>query len=301
MKRFILVGAMLVLAVCGFAETPQPGHDKTPQKPAETASPALTGETIDVNIKGMDDGKRTTRQRDYREAVLDAERQAIERAGVRIESKTTVLNAQLQSDYIESQAKAVLLPGFEIIDIGYTADGTYQVVLTGKVQVQSKPREATADSGALVLLMDIYSVPITFKLDGKPLEAASRFTALVPTGESPFLLALPTIREVKKRYNELPHYFLYLLKLAPGKHTLNITANIIGGSGPDKNGNVVEAEIQSGKPLIYEYRADPEYSFAFADSGYLFEKLGTDTTAAARARLRKAFDEHYRSFTGFKF
>ncbi|HTY07844.1 MAG TPA: hypothetical protein VMF29_01640, partial [Candidatus Edwardsbacteria bacterium] len=179
--------------------------------------------------------------------------------------------------------------------------GTYQVVLTGKVQVQPAPQPAAADSGALVLLMDIYSVPITFKLDGKPLDAAGRFTALVPAGDGQSLTALPTIREVKKRYDELPHCFLYLLKLAPGKHTLNITANIVGGSGPDKNGNVVEAEVQPGRPLIYEYQADPAYSFALADSGYLFEKLGPDTAAASRATLRKAFAERYRSFTGFTF
>ena len=301
MKRFAFAFALCALAVGSFAAAPPKDKAKEPPKASEAASPGLTGETIDVNIKGMDDGRRTTRQQDYREAVLDAERQAIERAGVKIESKTTVLNSQLQSDYIESQAKAVLLPGFEIIDIGYIADGTYQVVLTGKVQVQSKPQEATADSGALVLVMDIYSVPITFKLDGKPLDAAGRFTALVPASDSPYLLALPAIREIKKRYNELPHYFLYLLKLPAGKHTLNIMANIIGGSGPDKGGNVVEAEVQSGQPLIYEYRADPEYSFALADSGFLFEKLGADANAASRARLRKAFDESYQSFTGFRF
>ena len=90
-------------------------------------------ETIDVNIKGVDDGVKTNKQRDYKEAVLFAKREAIERAGVQIKSITTVKDLVLNSAYIESQAEAVLLPGYNIIDIGYQADGTYLVVLVGKV------------------------------------------------------------------------------------------------------------------------------------------------------------------------
>ncbi len=47
-------------------------------------------ETIDVHIKGVDDGVKTTKQQDYKEAVLFAKREAIERAGVKIKSMTTV-------------------------------------------------------------------------------------------------------------------------------------------------------------------------------------------------------------------
>ena len=142
-------------------------------------SATVLGETLDVTIKGFDDGKKTSRQQDYKEAVLDAKRQAIEQAGVTVESKSTVKNSVLQEDYIETQAKAVLLPGFQIMDIGYMQDGTYQVVLSGKVQVQPKPVSVEGDSGALLLLMNVYSVPITFQLDNKPLDAAGKFTALV--------------------------------------------------------------------------------------------------------------------------
>ncbi|MDO9069547.1 MAG: hypothetical protein Q7W05_13985 [Deltaproteobacteria bacterium] len=266
----------------------------------------VLGETLDVTIKGFDDGKKTSRQQDYKQAVLDAKRQAIEQAGVTVESKSTVKNSVLQEDYIESQAKAVLLPGFQIMDIGYMQDGTYQVVLSGKVQIQPKPLSVEGDSGALLLLMDVYSVPVTFQLDNKPLDAAGKFTALVPLKDSTSLTAFNSIREIKRNYNNLPHYFVYLLKLPAGKHSIKITASIIGGSGPDKDGNIVEADIPSGRPLIYEYRADPEYSFAAADSGFLFRKLESnkkpaDTTGAYGRKLRQDMSAQYEKFTGFKF
>lgn len=95
-------------------------------------------ETIDVQIKGVDDGVKTTKQRDYKEAVLFAKREAIERAGVEIKSITTVKDMVLNSDYIESQAEAVLLPGYNILDMGYSADGIYQIVLIGKVKIESE-------------------------------------------------------------------------------------------------------------------------------------------------------------------
>ncbi|MBC8462298.1 MAG: hypothetical protein H8D67_30380 [Deltaproteobacteria bacterium] len=93
-------------------------------------------ETIEVNIKGVDDGVKSSVQRDYREAILFAKREAIERAGVKIKSRTMIKDFTLYEDYIESQAEAVLLPGYQIVDIGYTANGTYQIVLIGKVTVE---------------------------------------------------------------------------------------------------------------------------------------------------------------------
>ena len=95
---------------------------------------ASFGGTIDVMIKGIDDGVKTNRQQDYKEAVMDAKLEAIERAGVEVQSITQVVNFQTKFDIVESRARAVLLPGFKIIDIGYLGDGTYQVVLVGKVK-----------------------------------------------------------------------------------------------------------------------------------------------------------------------
>jgi hypothetical protein len=99
-------------------------------------------ETIDVNIKGVDDGIKTSKQQDYKEAVMNAKLQAIEQAGASIESITRVINFQLKYDAVESKSKAVLLPGFQIIDIGYVVDGTYQVVLIGKLQVGGNVTQA---------------------------------------------------------------------------------------------------------------------------------------------------------------
>jgi uncharacterized protein YxeA len=99
-------------------------------------APLVFPEDIYVVIKGRDDGKRTTQKQDYAEALMNAKLQAVERAGIEITSITKVENFQLRSDMIESKAKAVLLPGFQVIDIGYQADGTYLVVLSGKIRTQ---------------------------------------------------------------------------------------------------------------------------------------------------------------------
>ncbi|NQT54833.1 MAG: hypothetical protein HQ551_01235 [Desulfobacteraceae bacterium] len=91
-------------------------------------------ETIDVQIKGFDDGIKTTKQQDYKEASLFAKREAIERAGVKIESITRVKDLVLMEDYIEAKAAAVLMPGYKIIDIGYNEVGTYVIVLIGRIK-----------------------------------------------------------------------------------------------------------------------------------------------------------------------
>ena len=87
------------------------------------------GEAIDVNIKGMDDGVKTNKQQDYKEALMNAKLQAIERAGVEIESITRIVNFQMKFKQVETNAKAVLMPGFNVVDIGYTEDGSYQVCI----------------------------------------------------------------------------------------------------------------------------------------------------------------------------
>ena len=101
-----------------------------------------SAEVIDVNIKGVDDGIKTSRQQDYREAVMNAKLQAIEQSGASIESITKVVDFQLKYDAVESKSSAILLPDFQIIDIGYVADGIYQIVLIGKIQVGGKATQA---------------------------------------------------------------------------------------------------------------------------------------------------------------
>ena len=99
--------------------------------------------TIDVTIKGIDDGVKTSMQQDYKEAVLFAKREAIERTGIQIKSITTVKDLMVESDYIESQAEAILMPGYSIMDIGYQTDGTYLIILIGKLRVEGKKYKRT--------------------------------------------------------------------------------------------------------------------------------------------------------------
>lgn len=106
---------------------------------ATISIPRIKQEVIDVKIVGYDNGVKTTKQKDYGEALLNAMRQAIERAGCEIKSSTTVKDFQLEQDYIESRARAILLPGFETIDIGYSEGGTYNVMLMGKIKVAGTP------------------------------------------------------------------------------------------------------------------------------------------------------------------
>jgi len=96
---------------------------------------AYSGEAlVDVLIEGYDDGVKSSLRNDREEALIDAKRQAIERAGVRMTSTTKMENFVIKKDWVESKAKAVLLPGFQIIDKGYQADGSYLIILSGRIR-----------------------------------------------------------------------------------------------------------------------------------------------------------------------
>ena len=86
-------------------------------------------ESIDVLIKGMDDGVKTNKQQDYKEAVTNAKLQSIERAGV---------------------AEAILLPGFQVLDMGYQTDGSYQIVLSGKIQTGKRKSGRRSSDGRYI-------------------------------------------------------------------------------------------------------------------------------------------------------
>lgn len=92
------------------------------------------GQDIQVTIKGYDDGIKTNKQQDYKEALTNAKIEAIERAGSEITSITRITNFEMKSKEVESKAEAALLPGYDVIDIGYQTDGTYLVVLSGKIK-----------------------------------------------------------------------------------------------------------------------------------------------------------------------
>ena len=96
--------------------------------------------TIDLMIKGVDDGVKTIKEQDYNEAVMNAKLQALERAGVATQFIDQAVHFQIRFDLVENKAQAVLVPGYQIMDIGYLEDGTYQVVLVGQAKtVSDKP------------------------------------------------------------------------------------------------------------------------------------------------------------------
>jgi hypothetical protein len=93
----------------------------------------LSQDYVDVNVIGMSDGKRESKQNDREEAILNAKILAIEKAGVSIQSFTTVENFMVKKQMVESKAEAYIQPGFQILDMGYSEDKVYKVVLIGKV------------------------------------------------------------------------------------------------------------------------------------------------------------------------
>lgn len=123
--------------------------------------PIFSQDEITISVKGISDANKDGRQKDRLEAIVDAKRQACEKAGIKIESSTKVEDFQVKHDLIESQARAVLLPGFQIIDIGYVADGTYNVVLTGKVKGTLEKPVAKKESA-------LFTIMVWLKMGNKP-------------------------------------------------------------------------------------------------------------------------------------
>ena len=115
---------------------------------------------IDVGVRGISDANRDGVQQDRLEAIMDAKRQACEKAGIRIESSTTVENFQMVYDLVESQAAAVLLPGFQIIDNGYGEDGTYSVVLMGQIKTATA---ASSDQARFTIIVWFYETGETLE------------------------------------------------------------------------------------------------------------------------------------------
>lgn len=145
-----------------------------------------TSDIINIYIKGVDDGRRTSRQQDYKEALLFAKREAIERAGVQIKSLTTVQDMVANFDYIESKAEAVLLPGYHVMDIGYQIDGTYLIILIGQVQsIEDTPNskelryaKSLWDKGEAKKAQDIINKIINDNLDDSVLPEAMYYGIL---------------------------------------------------------------------------------------------------------------------------
>lgn len=113
----------------------------------------LSAQAIDVFEEGISNAQDDGEQKDYQEALMDAKRKAIEKAGVAIKSQTEVKDFQVEFDYIESQAEAVLLPGYKVKKIGYDDKGVYHVVLVGKVKKVELKKEKSAGGMAILFTL----------------------------------------------------------------------------------------------------------------------------------------------------
>lgn len=120
-----------------FGRTGDFDSTKTPTVRIETdkrIDVTSLSDIVDVLVEGIDDGLKSNKQQDREEAILNAKLQAVERAGINISSITTIENFALKKDWIENKAEAILMPGFQLIDKGYQEDGTYLVIISGKIK-----------------------------------------------------------------------------------------------------------------------------------------------------------------------
>ena len=112
---------------------------------------------FDVNIRGVDDGIKTSKQQDQREAVMNAKLRAIELAGEPVDAIIKITSFKLKYETVDAKARNVLLPGFQIVDIGYGEDGTYQVVLVGKAQTGGRSGDmGSVDDPELESVVNLY-------------------------------------------------------------------------------------------------------------------------------------------------
>ena len=247
-------------------------------------------DVIDVVVKGISDNNRDGAQKDRLEAIMDAKRQACEKAGLSIETATTVENFQTVYDYVETQAAAILLPGFQVIDNGYNEDGSYTVVLVGKVSTQLSDSGSQSDFAIIIWLQedpqatkDLYyfidklyawlnSAAGKVMVNDKPLERlednlvkiyqcdsalwgnrkAYAFQYLFPTGEFIYQQRTPTTSGSISKHD-------FKIRLRPGLHYVMDVAhdNAIYFNNPKKyEGQVVNKRLYGIFPgnfsLIYQ-------------------------------------------------
>lgn len=107
----------------------------------KTPEPVGDGSFKEVRVNGYSFGSKG--HNNLEEATVDAYRKAIEKGtGISIQSFTNVENYQLKKDQITSKARGMLLPGFQVVEVGYGTkgsnqtwnDGVYKVTLIGKVK-----------------------------------------------------------------------------------------------------------------------------------------------------------------------
>lgn len=238
----------------------------------------VLSETIDVQIKGIDDGLKTTKQKDYKESVLFAKREAIERAGVKIKSMTTVKDLMLNSDYIEFQAEAILLPGYNIIDVGYQKDGTYLVVLIGKVKTEGEKIESKELRYAKNLI-DRGNKSKAESLIDKIIESSTNDKAVVEALYYKVAWHLTNnIRESNEIYEKMKSFYpdsKYVAKLEEFINNKNSFGPLVKkdfGLFLDKRTNLMWLSV--GK-AVFEVRGLPQYLKTYTHAGYNDWRLPT--------------------------
>jgi hypothetical protein len=107
-------------------------------QPTQQRQP-LQPDKMKVRVIGVSDNSYDGLQKDRKEAIINAKREAIERSGVSVKSKSEMKMGVLYADYIEAEAESYILPGYEIVDIGYDdTKVTYKVVLVGEIKIIQK-------------------------------------------------------------------------------------------------------------------------------------------------------------------
>lgn len=91
-----------------------------------------TGKRLPMNIKGYNNGERSSLAEDREEAIINAKLLAISNAGYNTSRIVREKDIEKRNEEIEKKANQILVPGYKIKDKGYLKDDTYKVLLIGK-------------------------------------------------------------------------------------------------------------------------------------------------------------------------
>jgi len=270
------------------------------------STPALS-KTIDVLIKGVDDGIKTSKQQDYKEAVMNAKLQAIERAGVEIESITRVVNFKLKYKMVESKAKAVLLPGFQIIDVGYLKDGTYQVVLAGKLRAgESEDNESVISE--LNYAKSLYNRGKYGDAEQKLQKLVDRYPTNMAAQEALFMLIDIKLRS--SQLDEAIEKYWMLKSKSPQSHfvikanktIVNLILNIIlyaeawWSIGKRSESGWIDGPCSHSALQDFYYHVKDRYKKSFYETDRLFQKCEDEITSKANKHVKQLNSLGYKGF-----
>ncbi len=208
----------------------------------------------DVAVKGISDASRDGVQQDRLEAILDAKRQACEMAGLRIESTTTVENFQTVYDFVETQAEAVLLPGFQIIDNGYGEDGAYTVVLVGKIRTVAPASDAQTSLFTIIIWLSEWEAT-----SNQSYQLLDRLYEWLQMAHGEFRVDDVALETLEDRLVEVARadaltagrqYYAFTYRLPTG--TLQYQQSTRGGDGSIRVSNVQKARLRPGHQYVMQ-------------------------------------------------